>query len=440
MTTDTELRHRISASAAGSDVQTSRNMGEKHNDATTSSSTDNNNCGEKKKPIGKKLDDSWIQPRFRRLLSHTVMLAFYGFWFLFGLLVLRKTQNAIAAVRYVKSHGDSVAIRLIENSPEFEELIQTLDREFTRPPAFLLLNQYALNMTYNFLCNTATLEGVHDRLIFVTLDTIARDELKKTWPQIRQFHWPTPSLYKPFSFAEGPYQTIYLLRSNLAVSLIRRGKSFWMMQQDTFWRRNLFELGYEDDMSYDAIFDQIGIDEHSMRAEWVNGANFFIRANNETLEFFERLSDKLAHWYTPDMGVMIHQCHTWEKPRCAFIPHKIAHSWEWMYTAQKDPPYILQLDCETDGGSKLMQLGRFGFHFTNGNGTCNFQKVQQARLRMEEGKVDVSYTNVRFFPSWGRLQFKAYWMIVDYILWTPIIGPFLKPYLPLVGYILMITM
>ena len=35
---------------------------------------------------------------------------------------------------------------------------------------------------------------------------------------------------------------------------------------------------------------------------------------------------------------------------------------------------------------------------------------------------------------------QAYWLIVDYILWTPIIGPFLKPYLPMVGYILMITM
>ena len=59
---------------------------------------------------------------------------------------------------------------------------------------------------------------------------------------------------------------------------------------------------------------------------------------------------------------------------------------------------------------------------------------------MEKGNVDVSYTSTRLFPSWGRLQFKAYWWIVDYMLWTPIIGPYLKPYLPLVGYILMITM
>lgn len=40
--------------------------------------------------------------------------------FVFGLLVLRKTQNAIAAVRYVKRHGESVSQSLIENSPDFK--------------------------------------------------------------------------------------------------------------------------------------------------------------------------------------------------------------------------------------------------------------------------------------------------------------------------------
>ena len=54
----------------------------------------------------------------------------------------------------------------------------------------------------------------------------------------------------------------------------------------------------------------------------VLGANFFVRANNDTLRFFEAMARKLEDWYTPDMGIMIHQCHTWEKPKCAFIPHR----------------------------------------------------------------------------------------------------------------------
>uniref|UniRef100_A0AC35U5H5 Nucleotid_trans domain-containing protein n=1 Tax=Rhabditophanes sp. KR3021 TaxID=114890 RepID=A0AC35U5H5_9BILA len=330
-----------------------------------------------------------------------------------------------------------VALNTIEESDEFKHLVKVIDTKFTKPPAILLLNQYALNMTYNFLCNTKTLKGVHERLIFVTLDEKAHRKLGEHWPEIEQFYWPTPSLYKPFSFAEGPYQQIYLLRANLAVSLLKKGKSFWMMQQDTFWRKNLFDLDLESDKSFDALFDQIGDDGNSYRAEWVNGANFFVRSTEDTLKFFERMAEKLAHFYTPDMGIMIHQCHTWGSPKCAYIPHKIAHSWEWMYTKQKDPPHIIQLDCETDGGTKLMQLAKYGFHFTKEDGTtCDFDAVAKVTEQMANSKIEVHRARL----SWGRLQFKVYWYIVDCMLMIPGIGPLLKPYLPLLGFILMITM
>jgi hypothetical protein len=257
-------------------------------------------------------------PKIYKLIIYGTWL----FWFVCGVFVLRKTGRATKAVYYVKEHAHTVSLSSIEESDRFKDLIKVLDKDFTRPPAFLLLNQYALNMTFNFLCNTAIYPGVHERLVFVTLDSKARDVLAEHWPNIQQLYWPTPSLYKPFSFAEGPYQLIYLLRSNLAIALIRNNKSFWMMQQDTFWRESLFDKNLEDDPSFDALFDQIGDDEDSLRAEWVNGANFFVKANNKTLEFFERISAKLEHYYTPDMGIMIHQCHTWKEPKCKFISHK----------------------------------------------------------------------------------------------------------------------
>lgn len=133
------------------------------------------------------------------------------------------------------------------------------------------------------------------------------------------------------------------------------------------------------------------------------GANFFVRASNRTLEFFEAVSAKLAHWYTPDMGIMIHQCHTWPSIKCSYMPHKsfflleaeqrggcrLAHSWEWMYTTQKDPPYIIQLDCETDGRSKLAQLAKYGFHFIREDGSCDAEAVKRTRDRMEAGKIEV---------------------------------------------------
>uniref|UniRef100_A0A914ZM76 Uncharacterized protein n=2 Tax=Parascaris TaxID=6254 RepID=A0A914ZM76_PARUN len=119
----------------------------------------------------------------------------YLIWFCIGILVLRKTQNAIAAVRYVKIHGPDVSEAVVAASPQFKQLLWTLDNEFQRPPAIFFLNQYALNMTFNFLCNTRDMEGVHERLIFITLDSTARDVLKQHWPRVRQVYWPTPSLY-----------------------------------------------------------------------------------------------------------------------------------------------------------------------------------------------------------------------------------------------------
>lgn len=138
----------------------------------------------------------WILP------SRCYRWACYGsylFWFTIGLLVLRKTQSATKAVYYVKEHGHTVSLASIEQSESFARLITDLDREFDgsngQVPAFFLLNQYALNMTFNFLCNTAIYPGVHDRFVFVTLDSIAHETLKKHWPNIKQFYWPTPSLY-----------------------------------------------------------------------------------------------------------------------------------------------------------------------------------------------------------------------------------------------------
>uniref|UniRef100_A0A915M6P8 Nucleotide-diphospho-sugar transferase domain-containing protein n=1 Tax=Meloidogyne javanica TaxID=6303 RepID=A0A915M6P8_MELJA len=197
-----------------------------------------------------------------------------------------------------------------------------------------------------------------------------------------------------------------------------------MQQQDTFWRKNLFDINLEQKLGFDLLFDQIGYEENSKRAEWVNGANFYVKANKYTQEFFEAIASKLSHWYTPDMGIMIHQCHTWKTPHCEYIPHLIANSWEWMYTEQKNPPYIMQLDCETDGRKSD---GR----------TCNKKAVHKAQQAMERGEVDIGKGPVRL--SWGRFQFKVYWWLVDYILCTPGLGSFLKPYLPLVGYILMFT-
>lgn len=87
----------------------------------------------------------------------------YILWFSIGILAIRKTLNATAAVRYVKEHGHTVSEEAIASSSTFQKLLWSLDHEFNKPPAIFLLNQHALNMTFNFLCNTYDMNGVHER-------------------------------------------------------------------------------------------------------------------------------------------------------------------------------------------------------------------------------------------------------------------------------------
>uniref|UniRef100_A0A183C5Y2 Uncharacterized protein n=1 Tax=Globodera pallida TaxID=36090 RepID=A0A183C5Y2_GLOPA len=79
-------------------------------------------------------------------------------------LIVRKTRAAVAALRYVKAHADTVSLASIEQSVQFQQLLLQIEGD-RRPPALLMLNQHALNMTFNFLCNTQMFPGVHERFI-----------------------------------------------------------------------------------------------------------------------------------------------------------------------------------------------------------------------------------------------------------------------------------
>jgi hypothetical protein len=81
-----------------------------------------------------------VPPLFWRLFCYGT----YWFWFIAGLLVLRKTENAIAAVKYVKMHGSEVSAEALERAPAFRELLNTLD-EFKQPPAICMFIYFRNN-------------------------------------------------------------------------------------------------------------------------------------------------------------------------------------------------------------------------------------------------------------------------------------------------------
>ena len=59
----------------------------------------------------------------------------------------------------------------------------------TEPTLVLILNRHALNMTLNWLCNTAAMPNVHRRSLIVTLDRESDEALESAWPLIRRLHW-----------------------------------------------------------------------------------------------------------------------------------------------------------------------------------------------------------------------------------------------------------
>ncbi|VDM92320.1 unnamed protein product, partial [Onchocerca ochengi] len=102
------------------------------------------------------------QFRFLEIFHRLCYYGIYLWWFIFGILAVRKTLNATTAVYYVKQHSHTVSEEVLANSPAFRQLLWSLDHEFQKPPAIFLLNQHALNMTFNFLCNTRDMNGVHE--------------------------------------------------------------------------------------------------------------------------------------------------------------------------------------------------------------------------------------------------------------------------------------
>lgn len=115
------------------------------------------------------------------------------------------------------------------------------------------------------------------------------------------------------------------------------------------------------------------------------------------------------------------------------ISFSIGHNWQWIYSDQKNPPYIIQLDCETNYGTKLETLASYGFNFTLADGkTCNPAAVEETRRRTLTGTLDSRLTQ----QSWGRMTFKVYYVITDWLFWT---FPFVKPYAGLMAFCLMIT-
>ncbi|CAI4226943.1 unnamed protein product [Auanema sp. JU1783] len=312
-------------------------------------------------------------------------------FYVFVLLVLRKIAIALIAMNTVRIHSSEVSYEAMIMSKSFREVVGSLpDNQET---LVLILNKHALNMTFNWLCNT--------KHFSVTLDSEATEEIRKHWSDIRILEWVVPGLADPFNYGDGFYQLFYLFRSNLARALLSMNRTFWMIQQDTYWADNLLSMNLNSS-STDILFDRA-----SENGPLIAGGYYRARPTQPSLEYFNKLSNDISWWYAPDNAYMTSLCQIGNLAACGGLPFRLITNWQWLDSSSTlPPPSLIQFDGETQLGGKLGKMRHLGFYFMEEDGrTCNPKSIETASNALKTKVTPVS--------SYSRSQFKMYQNIVD---------------------------
>ncbi|TKR82720.1 hypothetical protein L596_016403 [Steinernema carpocapsae] len=248
------------------------------------------------------------------------LTASYIVFFYFLIQIQRKLRISGDALQFLAAHRRDTSEESFEASLQLKNALNE-----RRSPAVLLLNKYALNITLNFLCNVASFPDVSERLLIFAFDHSSYNTIHRSFSNITVLYWPIRPFMTAFRQGDSAYQFFQLFRANLAAYLSVRTESFWMIQSDTLWRKNLFEV--IDPKKYlkngeNIILDQEGTD--GLLSKMVAGGYFYAKAGAKTQKFFRNLASNLNNYYLTDNNVMSQMCITeFEGNKCAFIPYRL---------------------------------------------------------------------------------------------------------------------
>ncbi|CAJ0947127.1 unnamed protein product, partial [Mesorhabditis belari] len=316
---------------------------------------------------------------------------------------------------------------LLKNE-DFREMIPLMKND----SYVLFLNKFAVDMTLNWLCNTEELPGVHEKSIFLTMDQEATSKMRLYYPHLKIVRLKVPALEDPFNYGDGPYQLFYLLRANVALTLAKSGKSFWMIQQDTFWRTGLPQKSLEigELAEADIVFDAAGTNTSDLIA----GGYYYTRSTPGTISYFEKLVLDLSWWYAPDNGYMTYLCYR-KFANCVNMPFSWITNWQWMFYPTKEVPLLVQFDGYTKLGGKLESMKSMGFFFMDPvSKVCNKTAVLSAQEMVGQGirpKLSIEI---------GHSQFATYSRLIEIFQSNPISSLILYNFLLPFGHYVMLTM
>uniref|UniRef100_A0AC34F8W2 Nucleotide-diphospho-sugar transferase domain-containing protein n=1 Tax=Panagrolaimus sp. ES5 TaxID=591445 RepID=A0AC34F8W2_9BILA len=354
-------------------------------------------------------------------------------------LISRKIYIGIIAMDYVSKCQNEVAFEAMINDENFVKTVESFSD--TEPKLIVIQNQHALNMTFNWLCNTQNMRGVHERTVIITIDEASKTKLDNVWPQLTKLHWPIECLKDPFNYGDGRYQLFYLFRSNLARTFLEFDKPFWMIQQDTFWRESLLAQNIEtSDPSADIIFDRAAESNGNLIA----GGYYLARPTCSSKAFFKQLSTDLAEFYAPDNTYMTMLCANKGLAKCGQIPFSMITNWIWLYEPNrfanvKDVPLLIQFDGDTKLGGKLGKMKSLGFYFVNSDGkTCNSSAVEVSQSSVLSRHENIDIKDIPL--SYSHIQFGVYQWFIDQFYKSSITKGFLEKIIFPYAHYFMITL
>ncbi|CAB3401012.1 unnamed protein product [Caenorhabditis bovis] len=147
-------------------------------------------------------------------------------------------------------------------------------------------------------------------------------------------------------------------------------KSFWMLQPDTYWRDNLFDvLDVTLNSSTNVFLDVEG--ESALSSKMIAGGNFFVKSSQASSLFFHQLSTQIRIKYTTDNNVMGALCSKrFASVKCEYIPYHTISNWIWNNYKMK--PSLMQFDSLILPGTlgKLERMHKAGAKFVHPDGTC----------------------------------------------------------------------
>ena len=138
----------------------------------------------------------------------------------------------------------------------------------------------------NFLCNLNHFPTASEKIVIFAFDKESEFALSNAFPQIYTIFWSIPALQERFSASDGRYQLFQYFRAELCKFLSKSVTSFWMIQADTIWRTNLFNVVNKKDLTQnDIIFDSEG--STGLLSKMIAGGYFYVNGGIKTEKFFE---------------------------------------------------------------------------------------------------------------------------------------------------------